>query len=841
MAEKTQIEIEQEYQDTLKVSQSLLGDIGKLLQGNADTQEELSNATKAYNKTLESAISDIETYEDLLVGIVKLEREKNDWLSMAEDFGEEAVQQESARLDVALASLKAEEKKLGAINQVNDMASDFSESLNSGLDTFQDNIKSIPVFGGMLSSLTKGPIKMLKGAIGAAAKTFVTDFGANLRAGKTVMQSLGIAGKSAAGVIKAAFLSPLAVLGAVVAVIGAGVLAFYKIGEAAKSFRKTTGLLNSQSEYLEARITNVARQTAVLGASMEDVAAVATSFAEKFQDTQQASDEVLKSIIVLNKNFGINVDTAVAVNEQFQRMSGVSAETAQHMMMSATEAARLAGIAPSDIMEDIADNSETAYKYFNGSVGSLTNAAIQAAKLGSSIGQAADVSSQLLDFESSINAELNASAMLGTNLNFNEARRLAASKDIIGAQKAVVKEVSKLGDLTKLSVFEQEALAEAAGMPISDLIKQQQIQENLGELGENQLAAANKFIEQGMAVKDITKEQLNAEADRLAKQQEMQTSFDTMKNLISSIGTEVLLAFAPIGKLIVPVFKLLASIIKVAFIPLTFALSILGNIMDLVTALTTDGIGGFMDKVKELGPLMSGISVTVGIIGLALVSTLIPALASGLVSLGGMAIAAGGWAISMAAGAIAAIASASAATLGIGALAIAGGIAVAAAAMNQETASAEESVPSIDDGVVKDRQVVSTHPDDFLIAAKQPDSIVDSIFQTSDIGGMLMKSLPLDMMFGGLGSVVSSIGSVLGMKQEPISTTPDSSLTQESISTIPELETNQESVDGKLIAKFDEMITAFRETKDVYMDGKKVTAGVNRVVDSVGTNTYSLG
>lgn len=46
---------------------------------------------------------------------------------------------------------------------------------------------------------------------------------------------------------------------------------------------------------------------------------------------------------------------------------------------------------------------------------------------------------------------------------------------------------------------------------------------------------------------------------------------------------------------------------------------------------------------------------------------------------------------------------------------------------------------------------------------------------------------------------------------------------------------------NEMYAKFDEMIAAFRETKDVYMDGKKVTSGVNRVVDNAGGNTYSLG
>lgn len=843
MAKKTNAEIEQEYQDTLKVSQSLLGDIQKLLNDNVDAQGEMTGASKAYNKTLESILGDITSYEDLLDGIVKLEREKSDWLSMANEFGEEAVKRETAALDVAVKSLRNEEKKLVAIQAANNVAMEFSDNLTSGLDTFQDNIKSIPVFGGMLSSITKGPVDNLKGAIGNTAKTFVSDFGGALRDGKGSMEALAFAGRGAGAGIKAAFAGPQAIIAAVVAVIAAGVFAFYKIGEAAKAFRQETGLLNSQTESLDGQIQRVAQQTAGLGASMEEVSSAAAAFAKQFGNTQLASDAVVKSTIVLNKNFGIGVESAVAVNEQFQRMAGVSAETAQNMLQTTVEAARLAGVAPNQVIADIAENSEVAYKFFNGSVGDLSKAAIEAAKLGTSIGQAADLASQLLDFESSIGAELNASAMLGTNINFNEARRLAASKDIIGAQKAVIKEVSKLGDLTKLSVFEQEALAEAAGMPIGDLIKQQQIQQNLGDLGEDQLAAANALIAKGMQARDITKEQLNAETERLAKQQEMQTEFDSMGNALKAIGTDLLLSLAPIGKAFVGIIKFFAPIVSGFF-------SIIGDSLKRVFA----AVNNLMAPFKEIfgGESSEGLTKVLKFVGEILGRTIATAIGVIARTIDGVANVIGGvFKI------IKGIFTLDFSMIGEGIMQAIGGILEfiyamplaifdtfvdlfdsllglfgsigqkiktfisnlipdwvknlftvggSDAAAVQSEAAQMQVAGSIEDGIVQNGKIVTTDPADSIIATKTPQDLMSQLVENSPIG-LLGKAV------GGIGDM---IGGAFGSE-------------------------NQSVGNEQIIAKFDEMIAAFKGGKDVYMDGKKVTSGVNRVVDNVGTNSYSLG
>ena len=59
------------------------------------------------------------------------------------------------------------------------------------------------------------------------------------------------------------------------------------------------------------------------------------------------------------------------------------------------------------MIADIAENAETAAMFFQGSVGDLAKAAIEAASLGTSISDAASVANNLLDFENSINDEIN--------------------------------------------------------------------------------------------------------------------------------------------------------------------------------------------------------------------------------------------------------------------------------------------------------------------------------------------------------------------------------------------------------------------------------------------------
>lgn len=798
---RTQADIEREYQDALRVSQSLVGNIQQLLDNSADSQEELLNAARAYNRTISSTLSDIESYEDLLDGIVKLENEKADWLSMANTFGREAVQQEMARLDIAIQALKTEQKRIDAIKMVDDIASELSDNLTSGLDDFQNNIKSIPVFGGMLSSITKGPVDKLKSAIGNTAKTFVSDFGGALRDGKTGMQALSLAGGNAGGSLMAAFAGPQAIIAAIVAVIAAGVFAFYKITAAAKEFREQTGLLNSQTKGLDEQIQRVAMGVAPLGGSMEDVAKAAATFTNEFDGLEMASDGVLTSMVALNKNFGVSVEGSAKLNKMFTSMSDMSSDTAQQLINTTAEAAKLVGVSPNKVIEDMAGASEEAYNFFNGSPQALAKAAVEAAKLGTSITQATSVARGLLDFESSINAELEASAMLGTRINFNKARALAADKDALGAQKAVVDEIAKLGDLSKISVYEMESLAKASGMPIADLQRQIDIRQNLGELQGDQLKAAMEMLDAGKQITDISEEDLAISAQRIANQREMQSEFDNMGNELKAMGSEFLLALAPIGKLFVGIIKFVAPIAKGFF-------DIIGKSLGRVFA----AVDNLLAPFKEIfgGESSEGLVNVLTFVGELLGRTIATAVGVIARTIDGVANIIGGiWKIL-------------------------------------------KGIFTLDFGMIWDglkQGFGGLLETIFAIPLAIYDTFVDlfdSLLGMFGSIGAKIKAFILDLVPDWVKNLLTVGGSTAASAEEMSTPTPAVALATGGIVNGPTNalvgESGPEAVVplSQMYAKFDEMIAAFRETKDVYMDGRKVTAGVSNNVDRIGSNSYSI-
>jgi hypothetical protein len=84
----------------------------------------------------------------------------------------------------------------------------------------------------------------------------------------------------------------------------------------------------------------------------------------------------------------------------------------------------------------------------------------------------------LNNFESSINAELKASALLGRQINFNEARRMSFNKDTIGATKEILRLTKEVG-FNQLNPIQQEAYAAAAGKSVTELQSMLQQEKNI--------------------------------------------------------------------------------------------------------------------------------------------------------------------------------------------------------------------------------------------------------------------------------------------------------------------------------------------------------------------------
>jgi len=75
----------------------------------------------------------------------------------------------------------------------------------------------------------------------------------------------------------------------------------------------------------------------------------------------------------------------------------------------------------------------------------------------------------LLDFESSIEAQMEASVLLGRQLNFDRARQLALTGDQEGMMKEVLKQVGGEAEFNKMNVLQRRALAQSVGQSVENL------------------------------------------------------------------------------------------------------------------------------------------------------------------------------------------------------------------------------------------------------------------------------------------------------------------------------------------------------------------------------------
>lgn len=575
--------------DELREIQKLTESINKTMSKISDESDKRNKSLQQQANLTQQILSDLTDEESINNALRRLEVERRrnaeTNYGVNRDLGSVFQMQQQLGSEI----LKDRIEQLKVIRRVKEESDSVADSMKGTLSSLQGMITNIPIVGGLLDKISKDGFGKMNSIIDRGARGFNIGFERSFRnitrSGGTMTQAVtgGLSNgfKMAAGSVRAmtaALMGPQLIIAGIVAILAVAVAGFVKLDEAAKEFRNTTGLTNSQMKGLNQTIQNVTISNAALGVSAEKVAKAAAEFTNQFEGLMIPSESVLKNVTALEKNFGVTASTQAKVNALFQEQAGLSAEAAQYQVAQVTQAANLAGVAPTRVLQDIANNAEAASNYFGGSVQALSKAAIQAAALGTSIKEASEVADNLLDFESSINAELEASAMLGQSINFNKARELAATGDILGAQQSVLDSLESTVDLNKLNKFQLDSIAKASGMPVAELRKQLNIRKQFGKLDADGMKAAEQLLASGKELSDISSDDLAAATAQVKKQNEMKSQMDTLKAVFGGIGSQLMMALAPLGELIIvplinlgklisPVIGLISKVIQAAFRP----------------------------------------------------------------------------------------------------------------------------------------------------------------------------------------------------------------------------------------------------------------------------------
>ena len=235
-----------------------------------------------------------------------------------------------------------------------------------------------------------------------------------------------------------------------------------------------------------------------LGLSSKDAQTTVSNIANSFGLSVEESSKLVRNVGRIAASTGTSTDDASKLVGLFTQTQGLTGDQAENLLLGARQLAIANDVAPDKVLSDIASDTEVFARFSKDGGENLLRAAVQARKLGINLADVAKTADGLLSFQDSLNSEIEASILLGRDVNLQRARELSLANDIEGLQEELVKQVGTEAEFNELNRIQRDALASALGMDVASIQKLVSRQgEQLTLQGEiNRLTAENEIPEE---------------------------------------------------------------------------------------------------------------------------------------------------------------------------------------------------------------------------------------------------------------------------------------------------------------------------------------------------------
>jgi hypothetical protein len=200
------------------------------------------------------------------------------------------------------------------------------------------------------------------------------------------------------------------------------------------------------------------------------------------------------------------------------------------------------------------------------------------------------IAGNLLNFEQSIESELQAELLLGKNINLEKARLAALNNDIATVAEEIAKQAGSAEEFGRLNRIQQEALAGAVGMGREELAKTLFIQEQLkgatGDTAKEREKILNARIAE-VGLEQAQRELQDEGFEKLQQQASVQDRFNKSIEKLREIFVTVVEAMMPMIDILSLVFDVAGLILKPLGAMMSWANSfgkVMGGIVGLLTA-----------------------------------------------------------------------------------------------------------------------------------------------------------------------------------------------------------------------------------------------------------------
>lgn len=328
--------------------------------------------------------------------------------------------------------------------------------------------------------------------------------------------------------------------------------AFKQIDTRVVSFRKNLGLSAGAALELNDKLAMTAITSNTIGVNIDTLSKSVNGLNSALGDTAIVFDQdLLVSATFLRERFNMSEEALGNVTKE-ALATGRSLESIKDEQLESLVAAEktLKVNLNTNAALDKANKISGALRLnLEKAPGGLVKAVAQATALGLEVEQTAKMAGKLLDFESSIEAEMQAELLTGKQLNLEQARSLALQGDTAGAAAEIAKQVGSAAEFQAMNVIQQQALADAVGLTSDELADSLRTQESIS-------SEADKFTER-------TAEGAEEAATALSAQEKLAGAVEKLAGLLQ-FGAAAAAALAIALSLAVPGAGLFAAVAAAA-------------------------------------------------------------------------------------------------------------------------------------------------------------------------------------------------------------------------------------------------------------------------------------
>ena len=541
----------------LQVSSGLTGiqsqfkDIGKEL--NSSFGNPIRSATKSVNKiySLTEQLSDAQS--DLTTASVK--QLKIDKDKTAQEFNRIKNQRDS--LGLKLKELEAEEASLSKIKnksaeenrrlkkideerskalELKSIADDgyneqvgYQNDINAAYDKTIERVENINSATGLTG-------KILEGIGGSLEKLGFTGFGEKVTAinqelkntafeltdngerTTTLKEKFGLLtdGVGSLGTALVSSLSdPLVIAGLLISAFKKLVDIGMKMSQEITDLGRSMNMSRDAANAMFTSIKNAAVASGTLVGNTKDMLAAQMSISKIMGTRVEVTGKELEAQVALTKLAGLSNEQAA----ELYKYSILTGESSEDLYDSISDQGD--GLLNNNeiLKEALEIEGQLAAQYKNDPK-LIAQAVRQVKLLGISLQQAQSMGKSMLNFESSIESELEAQLLTGKSLNLSKVRALALAGKTAQAAELALQQAGSSEEFTNMNVIAQESLAEAMGLSTDELAKYLRTQELI-----NKLRRENPGLSKEQATLEAQRQNMSAGEKLAASMTKIQDAF----------------------------------------------------------------------------------------------------------------------------------------------------------------------------------------------------------------------------------------------------------------------------------------------------------------------------